>query len=59
MLKFIIVLLGLLAVCIIVGVIRKFRGGTFLPPADTIDDKEPVPRTLEEMHKQRKASWLK
>jgi hypothetical protein len=54
-----VMLLLLLAACIVWGIVRKFRGGTFLPPPDTIDGEEPAPRTLEEMHKHRKASRLK
>jgi hypothetical protein len=49
MLKFIIMLLVLLAACVVWGIFRKIRGGTFLPPPDTDD----APRTLEEVHKQK------
>jgi hypothetical protein len=45
-------LLVLLAICVAVGVWRKFRGGTLLPPP--VDGEEPPPRNLAELHKQRK-----
>jgi hypothetical protein len=31
-------LLVLLAACIVLGVIRKLRGGTFLPPPETVGE---------------------
>jgi hypothetical protein len=52
MVKLIIGLLVLLAICAAVGIVRKIRGGTFLPPP--IDGEEPPPRNLEEMHRRRK-----
>ena len=45
-------LLLFLAACVVVGIVRKFRGGTFLPPPT--DGDERAPRTLEELHRQRK-----
>jgi hypothetical protein len=52
MTKFIIGLLVLLAISVVVGIVRKFRGGTFLPPP--FAGEEPPPRNLEELHRQRK-----
>lgn len=48
---FLLFLLGLLAVSVVVGIIRKTRGGTLLPPRDPSDD---TPRTLEEMVKRKR-----
>ena len=51
MVKMTIGLLVLLAICVVVGVLRKYRGGTFLPPDD--GDKQ-RPRNLADLHDQRK-----
>jgi hypothetical protein len=52
MVKLVIGLLVLLAICVMVGAVRKFRGGTFLPPP--VEGEDPPPRNLEELHRQRK-----
>jgi len=63
MLKFIIGLLVLLAICVVAGVIRKARGGRFFPsPQET--DGEQEPQSLRELVRRRqrdkasKPSWL-
>jgi hypothetical protein len=48
---FLLFLLGLLAISVVVGIIRKSRGGTLLPPRDPGDDN---PRTLEEMVRRKR-----
>jgi len=52
MLKFLIGLLILLAACMLVGIARKYRGGTFLPPPN--EGEPPPPRNLADLHEQRK-----
>ena len=52
MVKMTIGLLILLAICVAVGMWRKFRGGTLLPPP--VDGEEPRPRNLADLHDQRK-----
>ena len=54
MLKFILALLFLLAICMAAGVYRKWRGGTFLPPPEAFEGDEPPPKTMEEIHLRRK-----
>jgi hypothetical protein len=51
MMKLLIGLLALLAICVAVGVWRKVRGGPLLPPPT---DGEQGPRNLKELHEQRK-----
>jgi hypothetical protein len=53
MLKFIIGLLVLLAICVVAGVIRKARGGRFLPPPQEIDGEQ-EPQSLQELAKRRR-----
>lgn len=52
MVKMTIGLLVLLAICVAVGIWRKFRGGTLLPPP--ADGEVPRARTLSDLHEQRK-----
>jgi hypothetical protein len=52
MVKLIIGLLVLLMVCVVVGIIRKMRGGTFLPRPDNADQN--APQTLEELSRSRR-----
>jgi hypothetical protein len=53
MLKFIIALLVLLAICIVVGIVRKLRGGTFFPAPYKVDGED-EPQSLKEMAEQKK-----
>jgi hypothetical protein len=53
MLKFIIGLLVLLAICVVAGVIRKARGGRFLSPPQEIDGEQ-EPQSLQELAKRRR-----
>ena len=53
MLKFIIGLLVLLAICVVAGGIRKARGGRFLPPPQEIDGEQ-EPQSLQELAKRRR-----
>ena len=52
-LLFIIALLFLLAGCVVWGVLRKLRGGTFFPPPNKIDGID-QPQTLEGVARQRR-----
>ena len=52
MLKFIIGLLVLLAICVAAGVVRKMRGGQFLPAPENIDGSD-EPRSLRELAQRR------
>lgn len=53
MIKMLIGLLILLAICAAVGIVRKMRGGTLLPPP-TNGEKPDRPMNLADLHKQRK-----
>jgi hypothetical protein len=53
MLKFIIGLLVLLAICVVAGVIRKARGGRFLPPPQEIGGEQ-EPQSLQDLAKRRR-----
>jgi hypothetical protein len=55
MVKFLIGLVILLAICVAAGVIRKLRGGNLLPPPETIDDGKPEPQSLKELAERRRA----
>lgn len=46
--KFLIALLGLLVICVVVAVVRKMRGGPFLPDADARNLKELTERRRRE-----------
>lgn len=52
MLKFIIGLLVLLAICVAAGVVRKMRGGRFLPAPENIDGND-EPQSLRELAQRR------
>jgi hypothetical protein len=54
MVKFLIGLVILLAICVAAGVIRKLRGGNLLPPPENIDGK-PEPQSLKELAERRRA----
>jgi hypothetical protein len=52
MVKLFLGLLALLCIAIAVGVVRKLRGGTLLPPP--MEGEEASPRNLAELHERRK-----
>ncbi len=54
MLKLIIGILVLLAICVAIAVYRKLRGGTFYPPPQDIDG-QPEPQSLKDLAERRRA----
>ncbi len=52
MFKFIIGLLVLWIICVVAGVVRKLRGGRFLPPPQEIDG-EAEPQSLRDLARRR------
>lgn len=52
MLKFIIGILVLLAICVIAGVVRRLRGGRFIQPPQEIEG-EREPQSLRELAQRR------
>ena len=57
MVKFLIGLAIILAICVAAGIIRKLRGGNLLPPPESVDGK-PEPQSLKELAERRRAEKL-
>ena len=53
---YVVILVFILALCVVAGIFRKMRGGTFLPARDPGDDS---PQSLAELSAIRRAERLK